>query len=317
MDWSTLTRIPHKIGLYARETYFREGWGDAQRILGAAAADIVRDSALLMVKPDGLAAGKTGEIADFLAEHGFVPRAVEVIALDGLRWRELWRYQLTSATLDRLAVNDLVLQGDALLMLLRQRGAHALPATVRLSGLKGPADPARQSAGCLRRRLQQPNRVFSFVHVADEPADLLREMRLLPDDRQRPRLWEALGGAGLSEDDQAVLDLHCGGAARALDVDAALDRMQACIGPVQYDEAPGLVLLRDALARMRRRLPVEWRAFAHALSGLDMQVDPWDLAILGAHSIICDEAGEPKLIEGVDPARWLQDFDQDQTSRSS
>src|SRR5689334_1083579 len=152
MDWAPISRIPHKAALYGRETYFREGLSDALDAWQDAAFAILHDTALVLVKPDGLAAAKTGVIVDYLEAHGFAIAARANIILNRFVWRELWRHQLTAATLDRLAVNDLIFQGPALLLLLRQEAGAPLPASVRLSGLKGSADLCLQSEHSLRHQ---------------------------------------------------------------------------------------------------------------------------------------------------------------------
>jgi hypothetical protein len=64
-------------------------------------------------------------------------------SIDGFHWREWWRYQLTLATLDRLAVNELLLTGAPALLLVRDEKASPLPGTVRLTSLKGSATMGR------------------------------------------------------------------------------------------------------------------------------------------------------------------------------
>jgi len=307
--WHGLTRSPIKARLYKRDTYFREGLADAGEILGPALEPILRRSALLMVKPDGLAAGKAAEIVRFLATHGYAPRAVETPALGRFHWRELWRFQLTSATADRLAVNDLFLRGNALLLLL-QGPEEGLPATVRLSGLKGPSDTAAQPPDCLRRRIGQPNRVFSYFHVADEPADLLRELAVLLDAPARRRVLALLGAGELPPADRHALDealAASGRNARDLDGAAALGRAFAAVERV----GAGLAAALPALDRVRRDLRtmdrggrIAWRPFAGAVAKAGIVLDPWDLAALGAAFIVYDEPGFAKQILPPDPAEW-------------
>ena len=112
-----------------------------------------------------------------MPENEFEIVAARSITFDRLLWRALWQYQLTSATLDRLGVSDRHLAaGPGLLLVLRSTDGHDLPATVRLTSLKGSATLEQQVRGTLRHRLGQANRVLSLLHVADEPADLVREL---------------------------------------------------------------------------------------------------------------------------------------------
>ena len=198
VGWEALTRSPLKARLYTQEAHFREGLAATEACYGDRLTALLHRTALLIVKPEGLAAGKALPIMTFIHDHGFVPVGVTYRRLSRLQWREIWRYQLSAATLDRIAVNDLMLRDPVLILLLNDTHALHIPASVRLSALKGPSDIARQSATCLRRLLNQPNRLFSLLHVSDEPADLLRELAILFDPTTLRRLLPRLSAHTLA-----------------------------------------------------------------------------------------------------------------------
>ncbi|MBB1160271.1 nucleoside-diphosphate kinase [Amycolatopsis dendrobii] len=301
MDWAALTRMPAKRIAYRRETYFREGARDIARFLGDRTADIVRRHALLLVKPDGIAAGKVRPVLGWLGEQGFAVQTVQRPDLDGLRWREMWRYQLTSATVDRLALNDLIYRGSALLLLVRDEQPGPMPATMRLAALKGSADPLKQQPGTLRALLHQHNRNFSYVHVADEPADLIREIGLLLDPTQRREALNALvsgAPAGLPLLEEA---LEAAPAPRTFDADEAAD---AVADALKRAEHGGRAL--ELLERLRFGELVPWIEVAEAVAESGAEVDRWDLAAAGAGLIECDEPGEAKLIANPDPVHWAK-----------
>lgn len=313
--WTALTRIDRKHLLYREETYFREAVADFTDVFGDRTESVLHGCALLMVKPDGIAARKVRAVAEFLRRNGFSVLAVERPSLAGQVWRELWRYQLNAATLDRLLVNEVVLAGTALLLLVRYDGpADPLPAAVLLSELKGPADVTQQHPDCLRRHLAQPNRVFSLVHVANEPADVVRELGVLLDRPARQRLLTAFGSGALPAADRAVLARAVeedARPARDLDPGAAADRVSRAVrerggavpatGPVAE---PAVEEVLATLAEVRRGGAIHWRPFLRALAAIDVRVDHWDLATIGASSIHYDEPGRTKMIENVDPLLW-------------
>lgn len=312
LSWDTLSRIARKEQLYARETYFREGLADALEILGPASAEALRRTALLMIKADGLISGKAAPIVQFIEEHAFCIRSIAQVILNRFQWRELWRFQLTSATLDRLTVNDLVLTREHLMLILRDDGACEVPATVRLSTLKGPSDVAQQSATCLRRVLGQPNRVFSFFHVADEPADLLRELTILLDSPARRRaLLSMISDEFVMHDKERlsalIADAHR--SSRVLHASAALRRVSDALAQAAYSmddsQADALRAVRSNIVRMERNERIDWGAFVSSLRSAGIQLDPWDLATLGANFIVYDEPGHPKQLTGVDPTLWI------------
>ncbi|MFD2474334.1 nucleoside-diphosphate kinase [Amycolatopsis silviterrae] len=301
MDWAALTRMPAKRTAYRRETYFREGARDTARMLGDRAAAILRRHALLMVKPDGVAAGKVRPVLDWLAKQGFAVQAVQRPAFTGFRWREMWRYQLTSATVDRLALNDLIYVGSGLLLLLRDERPGPMPATMRLASLKGSADLSKQKPGTLRALLRQHNRNFSYIHVADEPADLVRELGLLLDPAQRREALHGLASdrpTGLPLLEEA-LAAEAAATPRTFDADTAAD---AVADALKRSEHGSRAL--QLLERLRFGEAVPWIEVAEAVAASGAEVDHWDLAAVGASLIECDEPGEPKLIGNPDPVLW-------------
>lgn len=303
--WTTLTRIPLKASMYERETYFREGWACGAEVAGGAVEDLLWYSTFLMMKPDGLVAGKTGCVCRFLEENGFDVVGLQTPVFTPFVWRELWRYQLTCATLDRLAVNDIVLRGACLLLLLRKRDRPPVPASVLLSGLKGSADVSQQTASSLRAHLDQPNRVLSYIHVCDEPADLVRELAILLEPVHRREAFAALCGPGPSavtrlEIRQAVEEADRG--ARVLDYRAAVGRVAEVAATAA--PSPACELVRETLRRIGAAERIAWHPFVAALDEAGITVDRWDLATIGTHVIVYDEPGASKQIVNVEAELW-------------
>jgi nucleoside diphosphate kinase len=300
-----LTRIPGKARAYRRETWFREGLDGADRAWGPDRDRVLRHSAMIMIKPDGVAAGCVDAVLEFLAARDFALTGSFTLPFTRMLWRELWRYQLTSATLDRLSVNDLVLQGSGLLLTVRADDPGDLPASVRLSGMKGSADLRRRRPGTLRERLGHPHRVFSFVHVADEPADILRELALLFEPEERAEVLGCMAAPPEVPDHAAVERARAADVGWRYDPTAAATRIVRCIEQAAppadvCERAIGLV---DAVGFGR---PVSWTEILDALRATTATFDRWDLATLGAVVITADDPGEPKVIDNPDPAAWRE-----------
>jgi hypothetical protein len=68
-------------------------------------------------------------------------------------------------------------------------------ASSRLASIKGHSRPDQQRAGQLRYELRTPSRVMSYVHIPDEPADMVRDMSLLLDRQDMVRLMAASADA--------------------------------------------------------------------------------------------------------------------------
>jgi hypothetical protein len=64
-------------------------------------------------------------------------------------------------------------------VLLADLRRDGLPASVRLTAAKGVADPSGARHGDLRARFGRVNELFNFMHTADDPADLIRQLQLI------------------------------------------------------------------------------------------------------------------------------------------
>lgn len=175
--------LPEKVEAYAGEVFFRESWRDLEALAGDDAEQLANQHALILFKPDGLAAGAVEPALAILAEQEFAPAAGAVVCLDRQTTRWLWLYRFNVATVDRVRLHDRVNEaGPSLAVVLRDERAGApgaLPGTVRLTDCKGPSRPERRRPDQLRSRLGVDDRLLNFVHTSDEPADLVRELGVL------------------------------------------------------------------------------------------------------------------------------------------
>lgn len=310
VNWDLLTRVPLKRRLYEQETYFREAMRDALAILGHDFGPVLHRSALLLVKPDGIAAGKLRPVLRFLAGHGLDTVGVRQPAFDRLLWRELWRYQLTAATLDRLALNDLIYVGRGVLLLLRAVEEGDLPATVRLAQLKGSADASRQRPGTLRHLLRQANRNLSFIHATDEPADIIRELGLLLGARERPAALAAMRDGALADADRERLDTVVAGEPERRVTFEPGDAAAEVLGALRRARPAGALQAAgraEAIARLelfQPGAPGDWPSLAAAIERSEVTADRWAIASIGASMIVCDEPGREKMLGNPDPALW-------------
>jgi nucleoside diphosphate kinase len=305
-----LTRNTEKAALYSRETFFRESFHDFQSILGNSVEENLLAHGMVILKPDGYQLGLTGRVLDFYVSHGFELAAAAQVYFTPLLWRTMWTYQMSQASLDRLAVNDLVMTGQGLALFLRHDPfTQQLPAAVRISHLKGPAKAEEQMTECLRRHVQQPNRIFSLVHSADDPADLVRETAILFDQSQRRALARSLRQSV----DEKSLNLVAqarrleGHPTRSFSVEDSSSRLLLAI-ETQLDRARLAPALADQLRAIRRDFErlnrLELTTVVAALREGGVRFESWDLAVVASSLIGFDEPGAQKVIDNLGPAVW-------------
>lgn len=234
---ASLSALPVKRALFAVDSYFRDGWDDLLEVVPEPSA-LLHTHATLLLKPDAVAGRRLEAALDWLLEQGALVVAAERIRLDRHSTRAMWWYQWNVATRERRELADaLVTAGESLLLVARLPDAPT-PATLRLSNLKGPADPAKREPWQLRQRLDNDNFLINFVHTADEPADLIREFGILLDGPDRRRLFgEILAGGDQEQKARGIIeDLYRRQDAHDLSFAAAQERRQRNASHGPWDE---------------------------------------------------------------------------------
>ncbi|MFJ9556044.1 hypothetical protein ACIRPH_19675 [Nocardiopsis sp. NPDC101807] len=192
---------------------------------------------------------------------------------------------------------------ESMLLLLRDTAYDGVvPAAVRIADLKGSANPAARLPGQLRTRLEPPNPVINFVHVADEPADVVRELGILLDRPQRRRLLSSL--AERPWDD------------RRDEANAEAARLERTV------EAHGFVLAESLsrIAALPGVTPEDAGALRRAASGGERLswerligiVPPpapgepgfWDFVLIGSAVLVPERAGFPDLLPASSAEEW-------------
>jgi hypothetical protein len=302
-DWARLSLLLEKRDAFEKDLYFRECWADVAASCGARAAWIVGALAVLTFKPDAIVGRRLRSTLGFVRERGFFPAAMARIRFSRHSIRELWRYNWHFATIDRMALSTMLYTAcDTLLLVLWDtRFTGVVPATVRLSSLKGSAAPEKRNHGHLREALRTPNRLLNFVHVADEPADVVRELGILLD---RPARRKLLLGLEPPSD-------------RSASVESAMDRLAARVPAHDLDLAASLRRLElsgaagaPEIARVRKAVDEDrrlgWDELCALIDPADAKLDRWDFIVVGS-SILRDERdGYEDLLRSVDPGDWTR-----------
>ncbi|MEV5873790.1 hypothetical protein AB0L75_06055 [Streptomyces sp. NPDC052101] len=320
--WRSLTVSPTKSELFTEDLYFRECWSDAVDVLGAphgaaagtadggpapwadgarAAADALAPLGLLSFKCDGMAARRAERTLRYLADQGFSVLASAPIRHNRHSMRELWRYNWHVYTTDRLALMTLMHSvTDSLLLIVRdERPEPAVPGSVRLADLKGSADPEARGPEHLRTVLDPPNKIINFVHVADEPADLVREIGIFLDrPRRRALLAEVRKADARAATRRAAAEvarLQDRIPASDFDLEAALKRIEPLTTP-------------DALGRLHHAASggtrLSWDELGTLLDPADPAVDVWDFVRIATEVLDADRPASADLLPPSSATEW-------------
>jgi hypothetical protein len=302
-DWERLTLAPAKAAAFATDIYFRETWVDLVEVLDDRPARALEPLALLSFKPDGVVGRRMTPALDFLLACGFVPVGLARVRLNRHSMRALWRYNWDVYPADRLALATLMhSSADGLVLLLRDaRRERGIPGAVRLSALKGPAAPERRVEGQLREALRPPNAVVNFVHVADEPADLVRELGIFlaraERRRELARLRVRLDDDATAEVAHAIADLEREYPAHDFDFERTVARLEQA--------RPGSVRVGDRLRHAAAGGPkLGWDELCDLLGMPDEDVDVWDFVCVASSILVEERPGAPELLPSAGIEEW-------------
>jgi nucleoside diphosphate kinase len=244
LRWRLLTSLERKCELYGVDPYFREAAWDAAAVLGDRLYPVLHSTALLVVKPEALAARRLQMILGYIEANNFQLIGYRLLRFSRHVVRELWRYQWNAATIEKMDLADRTLCSfpTGILLGLREvRGSRQVPAAVRLQSLKGAAAPEKRDPGSIRAMLQAPNRMISFVHTSDEPADILRELGVFLDRPERVRFFQLLGEkvpTGVCEEGVGELE-----------------RVEEAVAPADFDAYAAFTrMIEDASEPLREEL---------------------------------------------------------------
>ncbi|MFL6161962.1 MAG: nucleoside-diphosphate kinase [Jatrophihabitantaceae bacterium] len=180
-----LTVSATKARLFSVDTYFVEAWQQLTE-LTPDPLEFAHRHGIVVLKPDACAGRRGSAIINWLAEHGFEAAYCARLRFDRHSLRALWRYQWNMATPQRRALQEQVMTSfDSLVVIVRRARPIRVPTTVYLTDLKGPSLPADRKPEHLRTVLKSTNAILNFVHTADEPADVIRELGIYFDTAQR------------------------------------------------------------------------------------------------------------------------------------
>lgn len=304
-EWGRLSLEPRKRSAYATDIYFRECWADLVDVLGESGTQGLGALALLSFKPDGLIGRRMTPALEFLLRRGFVPVSVAAVRLTRHSMRALWHYNWDVYPADRLALATLMHSAaDTLVLLLHDSEFDgAIPGSVRLASLKGPAAPEKRIEGQLREALRPPNAVVNFVHVADEPADLVRELGIFLGRAERrhhlAEIGERPSGDATPEVREAIAALESRYPAHDFDFERTVARLELEQG---LCEAVG-ARLRDAASGGPK---IAWEDLRELIGSPGEDASVWDFICIASSVLVEERPGSPELLPSAAIGDWAR-----------
>src|SRR5438876_2267432 len=273
-DWRELSALPRKWHCYAEDPYFRESWHDCQARFQTHVFEILQRVALVMFKPEAQFGDRFARTMRFLLGHGFQPVVGGSLLMNYWSCRELWRFQWQEIALPRIrACAFLTSLDESFLVLLLGSRPTDMPASTRLASLKGITSDDQNS---LRALLGARGPILSFVHISDEPADVIRELGILVDSAKRGDWLEAIGRAAVGSDRQEVDPrLVSWTKGRQGSQNSALVARDVFLSDL-CAKVQGEPVACDLLDRLSAGRPVEPEAVFQALESIGIRTSGWE-----------------------------------------
>ncbi|MFG2348676.1 hypothetical protein [Streptomyces phaeochromogenes] len=271
-----LTTYADKTRLYSAEANIRES------LYALAAAGDLDDASLGIrlrpvgigvFRPDAIAHGKIADALAYFARLGARPTFCTTTRITGPMVREIWRYQLNVASGERISLLDLLFEATpSILVVFTADAGVPVPCAALMADSKGEADPAVREGWELRSHLSSPHRIEVYMHIADEPVDVVRDGGIILGP-------EGFAAAMLADRSTDVTD-------EVVQLGQRIQREHGAGGRVC--ELPG-GLLRDALVQIGEKAdgPLDrWGVLGKLGASCEMYAGPGE-------NIICDPGTDP------------------------
>jgi hypothetical protein len=149
----------------------------------------------VIFKAEAVLAGNLLDGLRMLAEFDWQLLCCRAVQFDRHTVRTEWQYNLNKATPERLDAMDLVNRAAPALYLLFDcnQADPVVPACVQFIDIKGDAALRTRAPHTLRARLGPiQDHLINFIHSPDEPADVVRQLGVFFDERERRDIYAAL-----------------------------------------------------------------------------------------------------------------------------
>lgn len=291
-DWSLLSQIPWKRREYPSDGHFRQGWAEAAAKNGDFLLEFSQQFSVVVIKPEAVVGRRALLILDRLTKMDFKPVFARLVTFDSAAVHAAWRFQLDAASDDRIRVQTGFRPLDTpgvYIGLIRPEKNRSI-AQLDLAANKGSPHPERQCPGTLRAQLGAPNAMNNFLHVPDDPADVLREAPVWLDECEREHLRGAFQARETSDGSEAgaFVRMACEKCeVHDLDPRAALARLRQ--RALQAREKQAIEILDQCDAAMSRHLRgLNLAKFERALGAIDVPRRSWDSYLVATQLIDLD-----------------------------
>lgn len=170
---------------FCQDSYFRDSLYYISEASGSnKIIEVMSRYSFLILKPDAISARKAEVIINDIRSRGFDIVFCEKIMFNKFSVREIWKYELNTATIDRIRLFDIFLSsGDSLFIFLYFNGINDEfnDASKILTKAKGNSISNIRKTDSIRYKANAKDGILTFIHTPDTTLDLIREIGIILD----------------------------------------------------------------------------------------------------------------------------------------
>jgi hypothetical protein len=177
---------------FSQEAYFQEAYYQLLDVFGGVPDDLA-SVAFIVFKPDAAPSRCVERCLNALDSFGVFAIGAFPFTFSRHSIRELWRYELNVSTRERYpGIDSFLMSSESLLMVLKSETESATTLCEFLQRIKGPTEIADRKADQLRSIIGAPAGTLNYIHLPDEPADFIREIGVLFDEKERFAIFKCV-----------------------------------------------------------------------------------------------------------------------------
>lgn len=300
IDIRTLSKTPSKIEMYDREGFIHHSIADICQLLGNDVQYFGDRFALLIIRAETFVGRRALKTINIIRNMNFSPIGWKEVEIYPLLMKELWKFQLNIASEDRVKlITEITAKGNSLIVLLRdEESGNKIPATLRLSSLKGSLSPERRHPDDIRSKLDMKGTTFGFIHTSDEPIDMFRELKIIfsTDELRELFAYFRIGSEGseFSEIVNKIREMENYTEQHSLSFEEVVERLK--------------ISSPDCLDSIMTRIDNDFVPLSHireVLSPLDTSAKIWDFMVLSSELI---QSKRPDVVRVIIGNTGLKDL---------
>lgn len=288
------TVMADKSNLYEGDIFFRESAFLLHQMFGDRTLDVLDRYSYILLKPDGVVARAMDSLTSCLNDNGFTVRGVKRVSFNRHSIRELWKYELNRATLQRLQAIDILLTANhSVLLFIENIHPAEQSCSSRLKSIKGPVVKGDRSETDVRHVIDAGHGLLNYIHTPDETADFIRELAVLLPPADITMLFEGRSAPWCVTESKSN-EVYAGSTENPIDVSKSVNCLLNNCTSLDNDLEQELA---EDLNSLLSDNQFDWQYIWDAYCQGTLNAEKWDVIVVIAAATQCNLDGVEALLK--------------------